>query len=188
MGLEVRKLWSSHTTLSISVISRNRKYSEVGIYFGYGANTNIDAMALRCPAARRIGTGILREHKLAFRAVADIEVSEGTIVHGALWVITPECEASLDAFEGFPHLYDKKSVNVTYEDCDDLEAMVYVLRRKTAFKPPAADYAKLISQGYRDFSIPMSQLSDAVEEAERAYNEEIEQIYRMELGHSIECW
>jgi len=130
----------------------------------------------------------IRHHKLVFRGVADIEDSISDIVYGALWTITLECEAALDDYEGFPHLYEKKPINVTHEDCGDLVAMVYIMRRKTTLEPPADGYVELISEGYRDFSIPMSQLSNAVEEAEREYNEEIEQIRRMELGYSIDRW
>ncbi len=158
------------------------------VYFGYGANTSSDAMAFRCPAARPIGTGVLRGYKLAFRGVADIESSNGGIIYGVLWTITPECEASLDDYEGFPHLYEKKSVNVTHEDCGDLVAMVYNMGKKTALESPAAGYVELISKGYRDFAIPMHQLSNAIKEAEREYNEEIEQIRRIELGCPINRW
>ena len=157
------------------------------VYFGYGANTNIDAMAFRCPAAKPIGSAILRHHKLVFRGVADVEHSRGN-VYGALWTITSECEASLDKYEGYPDLYQKSLVVVFHQIHGELEAMVYVMRRKTALEPPAASYVELISEGYRDFSIPMRQLSNAVEEAELDYDEEIEQIRRMELGYSTERW
>jgi hypothetical protein len=110
------------------------------------------------------------------------------MVQGALWVITPACEISLDEYEGFPDLYRKSLVEVIHQIHGKMEAMAYVLRWKTTLEPPTADYIDLISKGYRDFSIPMRQLSDAVGEAERAYNEAIQQIRRMELGYSIERW
>jgi hypothetical protein len=60
-GSEVQKLWSSHTALSVAIIIMKGRSLAMGrVYFGYAANSNVDAMALRCPAARRIGTGILR--------------------------------------------------------------------------------------------------------------------------------
>jgi hypothetical protein len=94
----------------------------------------------------------------------------------------------LDEYEGFPDLYQKSLVEVIHQVHGKMEAMAYVLRRKTTLEPPAAGYVELISKGYRDFSIPMRQLSDAVEEAERAYIEEIEQIRKIEPGYSIDRW
>ena len=156
------------------------------LYFGYGANSNIDAMTRRCPKARRIGKAILRHHRLVFRSIADIQVSHNDIVHGAMWMITLRCEASLDLYEGFPHLYEKKFVNVSHQDHGDVEAMLYIMSKPSSLEPTAKQYVDLIAQGYSDFGIPMHQLSDAVEEAEQAYNEEIEQIRRLELNYSID--
>ncbi len=126
-------------------------------------------MVFRCPTARRIGSAILRHHKLVFRGLADIEDSKSDIVSGALWTITPGCEASLDEYEGHPFLYQKKIVAVIHQIHGEMKAMAYVLRRKTTLKPPAVRYVELISKGYRDFSIPMSQLFNAVNEAKREY-------------------
>ena len=42
------------------------------IYFAYGANTNKEAMAIRCPKAKPIGAGHIVDYKLKFNNVADI--------------------------------------------------------------------------------------------------------------------
>ena len=176
-----RSLLVSFYHITERELALNRKF-----YFSYGANTNIDAMAHRCPKARRVGKAILCHYKLVFRGVADVQGSKNSIVCGALWSITPECENALDDYEGFPFLYDKKFVSVLHNQSNAVETMLYVMTKPSSIEPPAKQYVKLIAQGYSDFGIPMQQLTAAVEEAEQACNEEIEQILRVELGYSIE--
>lgn len=79
------------------------------LYFAYGANLNPDNMAWRCPAAQSRGTFVLHDWQLRFYNHATIEQKPGAHVGGVLWQITEQCEASLDAFEGFPHYYTKRT-------------------------------------------------------------------------------
>ena len=156
------------------------------LYFAYGANTNLYAMAERCPRARRIDTAILRGYALVFRNVADITRNANGTVSGAVWNITPHCEKALDLYEGFPHLYTKKTVSLTLEEETEIEAMVYVMREESSIEPPSQGYYEVIAQGYRDFGISLMQLTSAVERAKRVYNEEIDLIRRSDLGYSID--
>ena len=79
------------------------------LYFAYGANMNMDSMAWRCPASRPVGAFTLKDWELEFHSHANIRPVNGSSVPGVLWAITPDCEASLDAFEGFPDYYTKRS-------------------------------------------------------------------------------
>ena len=81
------------------------------LYFAYGANTDMDSMGMRCPKAKPVGRGTLWDYMLVFRRVADIIRNNDHVVQGGLWEITPECEASLDRFEGFPNFYTKREVD-----------------------------------------------------------------------------
>ena len=80
-------------------------------YFAYGSNMNLDQMAYRCPAASVVENVRLDGYRLTFcgrgkgSGVATILPEEGSQVEGVLWKITPECEKSLDFYEGYPHLY-----------------------------------------------------------------------------------
>ena len=82
-------------------------------YFAYGSNMNLDQMAYRCPAASVVENVKLEGYRLTFcgrgkgSGVATILPEEGSQVEGVLWKITPECEKSLDFYEGYPHLYGK---------------------------------------------------------------------------------
>ena len=77
-------------------------------YFAYGSNMNLDQMAYRCPAASVVENVKLEGYRLTFcgrgkgSGVATILPEEGSQVEGVLWKITPECEKSLDFYEGYP--------------------------------------------------------------------------------------
>ena len=88
-------------------------------------------------------------------------------------MITPECERSLDEYEGFPHLYEKKSATVSLHDHGDVEAMFYVMAKPSSLEPPIKPYVNLIAKGYSDFGVLIYQLNTAIREAEQTYEKEI---------------
>ena len=156
-----------------------RKY-----YFAYGSNCHVGSMLSRCPAATEIGKAVLAGYRLVFRAVADIQKSDGDrqSVHGALWQITPECESALDRYEGFPRHYTKRQVSVIHDELGELDAMVYVMVGRAAQEPPRAAYRDVIVEGYRYHGISTKQINASLREAERQYNEEIGNIRKSETG------
>ena len=79
------------------------------LYFAYGANMHPGQMAWRCPDALAHQAFILRDWELKFYNHATIEPKKGADVAGVLWTITDACEQSLDAFEGFPSYYTKRT-------------------------------------------------------------------------------
>lgn len=87
---------------------------EERLYFAYGSNINLDQMACRCPDAGVVGTMTLENYELLFRrgGFATIAPREGKTVTGLPWSITPECERSLDFYEGYPRFYNKQTVTV----------------------------------------------------------------------------
>ena len=129
----------------------------MNLYFAYGANTNIDGMAYRCPAAKLVGTIALPDYRLVFRGVADIEWKQGEQVHGVLWDITEQCEKSLDRFEGFPTLYGKGYFPVKLENGDVLDVMFYKMNRG-GYALPSEHYFNTIKEGYRANSLPSKAL------------------------------
>lgn len=142
-------------------IKRNGKAK---LYFAYGANTNIAGMARRCPDARPIGRMRLNDHRLIFRGVADVEPVDGRHVSGALWWITPACEASLDRFEGYPYHYVKRRTKVVLHG-EEQEVMFYVMRRNNGTSPPPDSYEFTLRHGYEAFGIPQDQIDKAIDEA-----------------------
>jgi gamma-glutamylcyclotransferase (GGCT)/AIG2-like uncharacterized protein YtfP len=80
------------------------------LYFAYGANMNVDAMARRCPRSRALGPARLERHRLQvmhegwLTAVRDGRAT----VHGVLWDLALSDVAALDRYEGLPQgLYAK---------------------------------------------------------------------------------
>ena len=79
------------------------------LYIAYGSNLNLEQMKRRCPTAEVMGKTILRGWSLWFRgsrhsAVATIERKRGGKVPVLVWKIQPRDEASLDRYEGVPHM------------------------------------------------------------------------------------
>lgn len=63
------------------------------LYIAYGSNLNAGQMAHRCPDAEAVGTGVIRDYRLAFKALganafATIEACEGESVPVAVWRIS----------------------------------------------------------------------------------------------------
>ena len=140
------------------------------LYFAYGANTNLDSMDYRCPAARVVGVAVLRNHRLVMRGVADVSPDADACVHGVVWEITPECEASLDQFEGFPYLYGKRGVPVMLADGSEAECMMYYMRAQRGESPPSDGYYHTLAEGYRSHGISLRQLNRAVDDAATGFS------------------
>lgn len=133
-------------------------------YIAYGSNMNIEQMSRRCPNAKIIGKTVLKNYKLVFKGVADIEKSEREEVPVVIWEITKECEKALDIYEGYPRLYRKEYVQIEIDGKMEL-AMVYVMNYSKGAKP-SEYYYNVIKQGYKDFDINTTPLEKALKESE----------------------
>ena len=144
------------------------------LYFAYGSNINLEQMAYRCPDAQVAGPVTLEGWELLFRGsgVATIGPKEGAAVHGLLWQLTPDCERSLDRYEGYPHLYVKEPVKVRDAQGQELTVMAYVMteRYRTPAVPPASYYQGIL-EGYRQNGLPVTALEKAWEQAVREVHE-----------------
>ena len=140
------------------------------LYFAYGSNINLEQMADRCPAAEVVGTAVLDGYELLFRGnrsgygVATIEPQPGKQVHGLLWKLTPECEQSLDFYEGYPRLYGKEDVAVCTADGKELTVMAYIMTGEMWRDPaiPSQTYYDGILDGYRQNELPEKELERAL--------------------------
>jgi hypothetical protein len=70
------------------------------LHFAYGAKLCRALMRTRCPAAAALCPAELPDYRIVFCKFATIEPHRGSIVQGALWALSPECETALDQFEG----------------------------------------------------------------------------------------
>ncbi len=131
------------------------------LYFAYGSNLSLRRMAARCPLARPVGPATLPDHRLVFHRVASVLPAPGNRVHGAVWAITPSCEAALDRYEGFPRFYIKDVRTVVLANGEPRRAMIYVMNARRQ-EPPSAAYLAIIREGYRDFGLPERALDAAL--------------------------
>ena len=133
------------------------------LYFAYGSNMNKRQMKVRCPKARAIGAFRLEDAQLVFRSVADVIYKKGAVCYGAIWKLTPDCEAELDRYEGVAHgMYRKVYVDLAEPIEDHNELMFYVMNSE-GIMPPSYFYLDGIREGYRDFGIKQQPLNEAVE-------------------------
>lgn len=136
------------------------------LYIAYGSNLNLRQMSRRCPTAKPIGTGMLKDYQLTFRSVATIEKVLGAETPVGIWEITPSDEIALDRYEGYPHLYRKEIVTVTTKK-GEVDAMVYIMNTGQAMMPNR-NYYDTIEEGYMDVGLDTTYLHEALEDtAER---------------------
>lgn len=143
---------------------KNYKY-----YFSYGSNLNIHQMSKRCPAARPVVTGVIKDYRLEFNGnfrgngVLTIKPKKGAVVHGALWEVTRECWRSLDRYEGYPSLYRREVLDVHTESGEVVQAVVYIMNVGEPVTP-STYYYNACAAGFDDFGLPVSALKRALSE------------------------
>lgn len=137
-------------------------------YFAYGSNLNVQQMLQRCPDAIALGPAVLPGWRLVFRGVADVEQSVRSKVRGAVWLVSDRDLRALDRYEGFPHLYGRRTVMVDRPD-GAMSAWVYLMvDGRSDPRPealPSPYYFETILEGYRDFRIPAGGLKRTVARA-----------------------
>ena len=149
------------------------------LYFAYGSNINLGQMDLRCPDACVVGPVALENYELLFRrgGFATIAPKEGGKVHGLLWSLSPECERSLDRYEGYPRFYDKRMVTVRDGLGRSLSAMVYIMDER--FREPMLptdSYYNGILEGYQQNGLPVTALKQAWDHAVQEVHQETERV------------
>jgi gamma-glutamylcyclotransferase (GGCT)/AIG2-like uncharacterized protein YtfP len=132
------------------------------LYIAYGSNLNLRQMARRCPSAKVMGTGILKDYQLTFRNVATIEPVKGAETPVGVWEITQADEQALDIYEGYPHLYRKETVDVELKG-KTVKAMVYIMNAGSPNFPNGV-YFDTIAQGYQDTGLDTIYLNEALED------------------------
>lgn len=138
---------------------------EENLYFAYGSNLDLEQMAQRCPDAEIVGPVRLENHELQFRGsgFATVAPKKGSTVHGLVWKITPNCEQSLDRYEGYPRHYTKETVTVKDAAGSELPVMVYIMAEPYCRQPalPSPYYYRVIQRGFEANGLPVESLQAA---------------------------
>ena len=147
---------------------------EENLYFAYGSNLDLEQMAQRCPDAEIVGPVRLENYELRFRGsgFATVAPKKGSTVHGLVWKITPNCEQSLDRYEGYPRHYIKEAVTVQTADGSKIPVMAYIMAEPMCRQPalPYPRYYRAIQQGFEANGLP-------VESLEEAWNRTIDEVW-----------
>ena len=158
------------------------------LYFAYGSNINLYQMDYRCPDATVVGPVALENYELLFRrgGFATIAPKEGGKVHGLLWKLTPECERSLDVYEGYPRLYEKEDITVRTGDGKDVTVMAYIMTGELWRDPtiPSPAYYGGILEGYRQNGLPVPELEAALKNV----HDEVRQIRHFERMQEMDLF
>lgn len=125
-------------------------------------------MGWRCPTAKVLGTGKIKDYKLTFKRVATIEPSQKQEVPVAVWSIEEKDEIALDRYEGYPTLYRKEMIEVVLDNGEKVEAMVYIMNNGNP-DLPHKNYLKTIIQGYHDVGFDIVYLKEAIEDTKTNY-------------------
>lgn len=140
----------------------NKKY-----YIAYGSNLNLPQMERRCPTAKKVCAGEIKDYQLLFRgdkdsAVATIEPSDGYSVPALIWELKESDEKSLDRYEGYPFFYDKEFMEVEING-EVVEAMVYIMNDGYEIGMPSDYYLNTILDGYDTAGFDPTAIEKALE-------------------------
>ncbi len=128
-------------------------------YFGYGSNMDWARMKKRCPESVAIGVAKLPEHKVVERKFADIEPCKNSTVFGVLYKISEDDLTALDHYEGYPDGYDRKYIDVYYQD-QKHKAIVYEMtesyREFNQDIPYSDEYKKLCYDAAAHWDLPIN--------------------------------
>ncbi len=132
-------------------------------YFAYGSNMNHEQMNKRCPSSKFIKPAYLDNYKFIYdgkskgwdnKAVANVVASQGCQVWGGLFEINEDNLAALDCYEGYPKIYNKKTVEVQDTDGNKYKALVY-FRIDEKLGIPFERYQRKVKEGAKDCGLPI---------------------------------
>ena len=126
------------------------------LYFAYGANMDVAAMASRCPRSRPLGRARLARHRFAIMEAgyASVLRDPRASVHGVLWDLALSDVPALDRFEDVGRgLYKKTAQPVLREAAGAVSALIYIgaVGRESAPRP---GYLESVLAAARDWNLP----------------------------------
>ena len=169
---------------------------EENLYFAYGSNLDLEQMAQRCPDAEIVGPVRLENYELRFRGsgFATVAPKKGSVFYGLVWKLTPNCEQSLDRYEGYPRHYTKETVTVKDAAGAEIPVMVYIMAEPYCRQPalPSPYYYRVIQRGFEANGLPVESLQAAwdrtVDEAGSTSQSEHLSETEIRSGNSEQRW
>jgi len=150
------------------------------LYFAYGSNLNLKQMEKRCPDSKLITKDKIPNYQLNFAGPLTIINERHQQVIGAVFEISKKDEMALDHYEGWPHLYKKKTLTTK----KGYTVMTYYISKNIEYRMPSNNYLLAVQQGYLDCNLNLKYLDQAVDRVEEPYILEFDD--RKYYGTSLE--
>jgi gamma-glutamylcyclotransferase (GGCT)/AIG2-like uncharacterized protein YtfP len=132
-------------------------------YFAYGMLTDPEIM----DGIELVGVAKLPNFRYEMFEYANVVHEPGSVVYGCLWKVDRRIIANLDRVEGYPTLYDRKTVPV-YVGGQKYVAELYTMtpetREQLADTSPSESYIDKIERGYSHAGVPLVQVDAALDE------------------------
>src|SRR5215217_7609884 len=131
------------------------------LYFAYGSNMDVAAMAERCPASRPIGIARLPRHRfmIAREGYATVARDPRRTVWGILWDLALADVPALDRYEGVARRLYVKMAQPVLSERGPRRALVYVAR-STAPGPPRLGYVEGVLAAAEAAGLPAAHLKE----------------------------
>lgn len=140
-------------------------------YFAYGMLTDPEIMQ----GLELIGVAKLPNFRYEMLEYANVVPDSGHAVYGCLWQVDRRVIARLDQIEGYPSLYDRKTVPA-YVNGEKYVAELYTMtpatREQLAGTMPRQSYVNKIVRGYRHAGVPLEQMKSALKLAYQQHTEQ----------------
>ena len=150
-------------------------------YIAYGSNLNVNQMKRRCPTARVVGTGFIKDYELLFKGsktggYLTIEKAEGKSLPVAIWKVTETDEQALDRYEGYPTFYYKADMEINIKGIKtgknyQKQAFVYIMHEDREIGMPSKFYVMTCLEGYKTFGFSPKYLEEALIKSMEVSNE-----------------
>lgn len=130
-------------------------------YFAYGSNMDLTQMNNRCPGGYEVSDkGELDGWRLIInrRGYANIIPDKNSKVFGLILNLSPSCLLSLDKYEGYPNVYNRKQLPVKTQDAS-VDSWVYVDEKATTQGRPYNKYLERIIIAARALQLPEDYIS-----------------------------
>jgi gamma-glutamylcyclotransferase (GGCT)/AIG2-like uncharacterized protein YtfP len=132
-------------------------------YFAYGMLTDPEIM----DGIELVGVAKLPNFRYEMFEYANVVPEPSSVVYGCLWKVDRRIIANLDRVEGYPTLYDRKTVPVYVKGqkyAAELYTMTPATREQLADTGPSDSYIEKIERGYSHAGVPLAQVDAALDE------------------------
>jgi gamma-glutamylcyclotransferase (GGCT)/AIG2-like uncharacterized protein YtfP len=144
-------------------------------YFAYGMLTDPEIM----DGIELVGVAKLPNFRYEMLEYADVVPTPGSVVYGCLWKVDRRIIANLDRVEGYPTLYDRKTVPA-YVNGEKYAAELYTMtpatREELAGTMPKQSYVNKIIRGYNHAGVPLEQVKHALRLAHKNKAETVDEV------------